>query len=318
VRNYKVDGKKLRDLREAKGWTQEDLEAKTILKSGSDKICVSIRTISRIENNRTNLGARKFSLLVDTLKVNPEDLLVPVKTHVTKQDKPKNSFEIIEQQLKQKLEEQANAGLLEKLHQRDSSDYQPLAMEIGFVKSGEESTRESIFIKHTQQRLDNHNRSWKDFDPHELFNPQGIYILSSDTGMGKTTFLRYLQLKIIEHKQFIPIMLHASQLGKLEFNDVKSFIHKLVTILEPDRSKLRVKNFLTKNFKKVILLIDGLDQIEGAGRDYSNLLNKLLKIFNKNLVITSRPLAVVTQEENMSVKFLRLKRLSITTTSTVY
>jgi hypothetical protein len=221
------------------------------------------------------------------------------KTHIKRP-------ETVERILKKVLEEQAKSDLSKKLHKR-KRDYQPLAMEVGLVKTSIGAIDTARLVSGEQQRLDDQNRSWESFDPVELLNPQSIYILSSDTGTGKTTFLNYLQLKILEEKKLIPIIVHASALENQEFKDLKSFIHHLATILKLDQPETDIRNFLKKHFKKIILFVDGLDQIKGAGTDYSNLLHNLLGVFKKNLVITSRPFAVISQEEKDNLKFLRLK-----------
>jgi len=202
-----------------------------------------------------------------------------------------------------KLRTEAISHLAEKLHNRES-DYQPLSMEYGLVKT---STEVGPVTVEKQQRPDDHNRLWKDFDPTEFLNPQNIYILSSDTGTGKTTFLNHLQLEIIKKTHYIPILVHASALENREFEDLKTFISCLTKIINLRTPEMDVRDFFNKHFEKIILLVDGLDQIEGSGTDYSNLLDKLLKAFNKNLIIASRPFAVISQEENQDIKFLRLK-----------
>lgn len=218
----------------------------------------------------------------------------------------KNWLQTIERHLRRKLYAEAKAGLSKKLHGRES-DYLPLVMEIGHMRAEKETSGADFLAPENELRPEDYNRSWVDFDSNELLNPQGTYILSSDTGTGKTTSLRDLQRKVIDQGQLIPIVVHASVLEDLDFEDVSSFIPYLVEILKLKLPKNQVKSFLKKHFNRVRLFVDGLDQIEGAGTDYSDLLDKLLRIFGKNLVIASRPFAVISQDQNSKVNFLRLK-----------
>jgi len=203
-----------------------------------------------------------------------------------------------------KLKAEAVMALAEKLHQRGLNDYQPLAMELGSVRA-KEVTGADLQDRDSRQRPEDHNRTWDDFHSEELGHPQGVYILSSDTGTGKTTWLRYLQLKIFQQEQFLPIFVDASKLEGLNFKDTNSFIPQLVELLELNLPKTQVTAFLEKHFDKVKMLVDGLDQIKGAGTEYSDLLDKLLLL--GNVIVASRPFAVISQEGTASVKFLRLK-----------
>jgi hypothetical protein len=114
-----------------------------------------------------------------------------------------------------------------------------------------------------------------------------------------------LQRKILEQGQFLPIFVHASDLEGLKFKDIKGFISHPVELLELELPKAQVTAFLKKHFNKVKLLVDGLDQIKGAGTDYGDLLDKLLLL--GNVIVASRPFAVISHEETADVKFLRLK-----------
>ena len=58
---------------------------------------------------------------------------------------------------------------------------------------------------------------------------------------------------------------------------------------------------------QLVFLIDGLDQIEGAGTEYKNLVEKLQTVVNDRIILTSRPFAVISNETDGNIQFLRLK-----------
>jgi hypothetical protein len=213
----------------------------------------------------------------------------------------------IENELLTKLQQQATLALKEKLHSRNIKEYLPLSLQIGFLKSHIESVTPTPPCREKQKRPDDHSCCWEDFDPVILMSPQSTYILSSETGTGKTTFLRNLQLEIAKQAKFIPIFMHASKLEKVVFENLETFKSYLTAILKRDGLPIGIRDYLSKHFEKIILLVDGLDQIRGAGTDYSDLLKNLATVLKSNLVITSRPFAVISQEEQQNVNFLRVR-----------
>jgi hypothetical protein len=265
--------------------------------------------------SRTLIDNVGISAVVDT-EITCEELEGPatlkqldrILAEFTKAKTTKDQLKTVEHQLRKKLCAEAKRGLSEKLHDQES-DYQPLAMQIGSVPDTQ-PTGSNFLDPESRPRPEDHNRSWKDFDSDELLHLQGAYILSSETGTGKTTVLRYLQLKILDQGQFLPIFVHASDLEGLKFENRDSFISHLVELLEPELPKAQVAAFLKKHVDRIKLLVDGLDQIEGAGTKYRDLLGKLLSSFGKNLIIASRPFAVISREQDTTVKFLRLKPFS--------
>lgn len=219
----------------------------------------------------------------------------------------------IERQLRSKLRVEAKSGLAEKLHQRNCNDYKARSMEVGFTSTKVKKVKSDLKTDTQSVNPEDHNRSWKDFDYEKLLSPKDVYVISSSTGTGKTTFLRYLQLRILEHNQFMPILLHADHLKGFNLCDTNSFLTHLADLLKFGRQKKPLLMYLKDCFKRmqIILLVDGLDQIEGSGTDKRNVFEWLLRLFNQNLVVSSRPFAVISQEQNPKVTFLRLKPFSI-------
>ncbi|MFC1793444.1 NACHT domain-containing protein, partial [Planctomycetota bacterium] len=136
---------------------------------------------------------------------------------------------------------------------------------------------------------------------------------SMETGGGKTTILRYLQTEIFKDKRRIPLYIHASKLEKWDYTCVNSFLNCLAIWIGPQVAKPKeiLFEYLKETFeKKILLLVDGLDQIGGVDTEYKRVLEGLLRVCSDNLIVASRPTAVVGQETNPEVKFLRLKSFS--------
>lgn len=216
----------------------------------------------------------------------------------------------IKSRLLKKLEEEAHFYLSEKLKSRN--DYQPLDMEIGTVE--EKSRQDGTTTEFEQASAYDHNRVWKSFDSESLLEPKGLYILSSDCGAGKTTYLRALQLEILQKPNFIPIFLNAREIEKwgLEPNGISEFAVKLTNKLDLKLDKAKVTAFLEDAFKRrnTVLLVDGLDQIRGGAAEYEPLARKIIETIKANVIIASRPSAVVALEGQDDVSFLRLKPFS--------
>ena len=202
-------------------------------------------------------------------------------------------------EFREMLKQEAISHLNEKLHSRGLDDYIPLDLQMGLIK---ESGSDGALITLGQ----NHNRIWEEFDFNRLQNPQGFYILSSEVGSGKTTFLRNLQLRIIKKTGLIPIFLEALELESLKFKkrNSNSFLKSISDLLNPENS---CYEFLKCYQDQLVFLIDGLDQIEGAGTEYKNLVEKLQTVVNDRIILTSRPFAAISKETDGNIKFLRLK-----------
>jgi len=200
------------------------------------------------------------------------------------------------------LKQEAISHLEDKLHYKGLEDYIPRDLEMGLIKkTGPNET--SVNMNQA------HNRIWEDFDCNKLQNPQGFYILSSEVGSGKTVFLRDLQLTIIEKTDLIPIFLEASELETLKFKkrNPNSFLKSLSGLLDQEDNPYE---FLKNYQDKLVFLFDGLDQIEGTGTEYGNLVEKLFSVIRDKTVITSRPFAAIDIEIDSKFKFLRLRNFN--------
>ena len=224
-----------------------------------------------------------------------------------------DTTEEFEHKLREILKNEALQHLCEKLKPKDENDYQPLDLDCGIPEEYEHQLQgEEVGVRETKLNL---RRKWKHFNFIALLKPFGIYVLSSDVGTGKTTFLRHLQLQLLKKEGFVPIFIHASKIEKCEPGNVAELVQHLAKGFYP---KLREGEFVSYllhalSQKKVFLLIDGMDQIHGVGTEYDQLIDKIMKLFPDNLIIASRPTAVISLEENKDVTFLRLKPFSAET-----
>ncbi len=216
----------------------------------------------------------------------------------------------IEATLRERLRDEASSHLRAKLNER--KDYQSLEMEVGLPPDTREQSRAYRFCADNFP-LPDHNRQWKPFARNRLLNMEGAYIISSDAGMGKTTFLRYLQLEILDRKALIPIFLHACEIENWEPDSTSDLIQHIVKKLDLRTEEHGVIQFLKDAFdnRRVVLLIDGLDQIQGVGTEYRHFIGRITRLSCGRLIIASRPSAVTSEEENASIAFLRLRPFDI-------
>ena len=227
----------------------------------------------------------------------------------------KNLFEnlwddFIRNELRKKMEQDATDGLSKKLQGRD--DYQVLDMEIGVVPQNPKENEIGEVMDLTGSKTYGHNRVWESFNIDSLFKSSDTssYIISVDAGGGKTTFLRYLQLEFLRKSEIIPIFLDASKIEEWRLENSNQLAEELAIYFDLNICKNRVISFLTKAFEEeVILLVDGLDQIKAGGSEYECLVNHILDLMGENVIITSRPSAVINQEDENQFTFLRLKPL---------
>jgi hypothetical protein len=212
--------------------------------------------------------------------------------------------EFIMGRLCKKLKEEATTELSKKLEGRD--DYQILDMEIGLVP---DRTQQECLVKSYQKQTSyDHNRTWKPFNLKSFFESRAFYIISVDAGRGKTTFLRHLQLEYLHNTELIPIFLEAPTIEEWRFKDRYEFAENLAKhydLIFPDN---HVADFIVTAFdEKMVFLIDGLDQIKSGGREYEHMVDYISRIMENNVIIASRPSAVVNMEEENKYKFIRLK-----------
>lgn len=213
----------------------------------------------------------------------------------------------IEDRLRNTLEEDARSSLSERLKGRD--DYQFLNIEIGFIKKKLQQPRIDESLRVQQPKAYDHNRVWKSFNIDSLLQSGGTYVISVDAGRGKTTFLRYLQTEFLRKRGLIPIFLDASEIEQWKLEDTRGLAEKLAKKIKLKVQEDKVTDFLTQAIgKDIILLIDGLDQIRIGGNEYVKLANHILDDLAKsNVIITSRPSAVINLEDEQKFTFLRLE-----------
>ena len=204
-------------------------------------------------------------------------------------------------EFKSQLKDDAEKHLAEKLHYKNRKDYQSLGVEIGLIKKSNSKEEGPGY---------DHNRTWDNFDDSKLKSSDGVYILSSETGSGKTTFLRQLQLTILEETELIPLFIEASSAATLDYRNknTNNFLEGVAKLFNGYLQNKHEYDFLQKHLDNVVFLIDGLDQIVGTG--YRNLINNLTDVIEDRLIITSRPFAAIGKEEDSKIKFLRLKPFS--------
>ncbi|HML73155.1 MAG TPA: NACHT domain-containing protein [Anaerohalosphaeraceae bacterium] len=220
--------------------------------------------------------------------------------------------DFIRDRLHTKFTAEAQNDLSMKLQGRN--DYQYLDMEIGIPRQELQMDGLDDSNEFTTSKIYNHNRVWEPFDINSLIKANNLspYIISVDAGGGKTTFLRHLQVEFLQRTGLIPVFLNASKIEEWKPKDIRQFAEKLADSFDLDISKTRVIDFLMKALEKeIVLLVDGLDQIKAGGGEYECVARRIAELMKKNVIITSRPSAVINLEDENTFTFLRLKPFGI-------
>ena len=214
------------------------------------------------------------------------------------------AYHDIYQQIRQHFAEGARQKLCERL-----KDMQFISLQLEQGVLPDDNGRASD-TKIEPQRQE-HRRRWNPLSLDELFPPKRHYLLSSDVGTGKTTFLNWLAAELISKtSEFTPLVMSCTDLEKSNAahwpdlkNWTKDFYHDQFPQTDLD-------DFLDWAWKgRLIFLFDGLDQIKS--RTYSALANTAYWIAGNNAaLITSRPSATLALEDKRSIRFLRLKPFS--------
>ena len=250
-----------------------------------------------------NNSKAKSSNYVDLTKL--EEMLKKASDSI-KHETFEQDHETIGNKIHNLLKSEALHHLCKKLKSNDKNDYQLLGLECGTIKKDKIPQEEYNYDDRLENQY-NHNRKWEKFDFEALLKPFGIYILSSNVGSGKTTFLRHLQWKILEKNDQIAIYVHAAEIENGQMNNMDDFMTHLAKQFYPE-SREKVKSLLEHKFSsgKIVLLVDGLDQIHSGGAEYEPLTKKIMERVQNNLIIASRPSAVNRLEDDKEVIFLRL------------
>ncbi len=225
-----------------------------------------------------------------------------------KRARKRNYFDRVRSLLRDQLREDASESLSARLD--DRKDYQPLDLEVGILEKiplGEVTDEDAMDKAMTQS---NH-RTWKPMNCSALLNLKGQHILVAETGMGKTTLLRWLQSELLEEDSRLPIFLDAAEIERWTYRSWRSFFKKVAKWLELEVKREWVVGFLEEQADdSIVLLVDGLDQIRGVGTEYELFLRNLLRACKKRhmtALVASRPSAVVDVENNRDVSLIRLK-----------
>lgn len=277
-------------------------------------------TTSKIANNLDEY-IRLYSTLIEPLKVKRKTICIPrqdggnnIGYHFACFDNNTKEYldglvteklfenlwdDFIKSRLCEILATEANEDLSKKLGGRD--DYQVLGMEIASLPKGlrQDSDQESMIC--------DYNRKWEPFNHKTLIESKAFYIITNDAGRGKTTLLRYLQLEFLQKTELIPVFLDASMIQECNPSNCHQFANMLAKHYDLELPEKRVIYFIEKEVKgKIVLLIDGLDQTKAGGREFESTVNHISHIIGNNVIMASRPTAVVNLECDTKFRFIRL------------
>jgi hypothetical protein len=214
------------------------------------------------------------------------------------------------EQIRRRLGDHAQAKLAEKLH---AAPFISLNLEAGVMPEAVERRDKAKSGSDARQHAP--GRQWESFDLERLLPPTSSFVLSSDVGTGKTTFLFWLASELVQQSDFVPLVMSCEELERVNPKGLEGLLEVLTSQLGhefPEFLPVDLEAFVSQAAKKdrLVLLFDGLDQIS-SGKP--TLLARLaLSIAGRYpLVLTSRPSAVLGIENDPKLVLLRLQPFSI-------
>jgi hypothetical protein len=193
------------------------------------------------------------------------------------------------------LKAEALRGLKERLHSDNIDEYHPLEVKI------------------LQTNTDSQSVKGRRLNPYLLRHPPCHYLICSDVGMGKTTFLRHLQLTVAKEGILLPVFLNADGFKlkepPIDFDELATFLSKLPFC----KGMLGTEAFFQTAIQNgmLLFLIDGLDQFNQEHLSVRGILDRLLNAVGTcKLIATSRPMAILGLEPLFPEAILTLKPFS--------
>ncbi|MEI8173892.1 MAG: serine protease, partial [Deltaproteobacteria bacterium] len=144
----------------------------------------------------------------------------------------KNWIEIIEfhdvyRKIRKEISSESDRLLQEKLQK---SPFISLGLQRGDIPKKKKTDHEEDFFRRNNNGKFIHQREWHNFSINNLMPPTGSYLLSSDVGFGKTTFLYWLTCEINKNSDNFAICIICSTFAEWKpesWDDLKGKISNL-------------------------------------------------------------------------------------------
>ena len=203
-----------------------------------------------------------------------------------------------------------------------NSEFISLGLERGDIPKKKKDHNEDFSDRDDPGKLI-HQREWHNFSINDLMPPRGSYLLSSDVGFGKTTYLYWLACEINKNFDNFAVCIPCSAFAEWKpesWDDLKgkisNFFKPLFQNISADTFFINDEDimdcfdfYFSKN--KIIFFYDALDQMSEKTMDRSRLVKTVMRISSKNYsIISSRPLALIDFDKDSSATFLRLMHFS--------
>lgn len=228
--------------------------------------------------------------------------------------------------LREYLKEEALNGLQKQLHSNNLNEYIPLKLQ-----------KRLNPMPRQINRMPDLGHIWNPVGLGELLFPRENYFLSSASGAGKTTFLRFFQKEILnggnipifgtgkssalkfiqimslKMDDFLPFYLRAKDIQRWDCFDKENIVRHLAKHVCKTKSDYALRCCIDKAFEqgRIIFLIDAMDSLEIPGQNCSELVDQILVMVGNNPVImTGRPSAREYIEHNTNITLLQLEKVA--------
>lgn len=143
-----------------------------------------------------------------------------------------------------------------------------------------------------------------------------IHIISGSGGVGKTSFCESLLKKINLNKKKFSLLISSTDMKSInvdyQINTISDLYRLYSMEVNEDQSKVLEENNLEINLScgNIILIIDGLDEIESTLKEHFNLDKFLMSVIKLNSLYSNCRIIITTRDYNIE-KFYQYEELSI-------
>ncbi len=253
-----------------------------------------------------NRTTHKVVGMVHAKQHDKQAFLIPLTPIFTRWPELRTFHDVFEH-IRQRLGQRAQSRLDERLR---GAPFIPPKLEVGSIPKPDGDDRTGPKSEVDTQAY-THGRQWEAFLLKQLLPPRKSFVLSSDVGTGKSVFLDWLAVELVNKTRAVPIVMTCQALEQLNSPTRDDMIRTVLEQLRGEFSSHDIEAFIAESAQKgqLVFLFDGLDQI-GSDKPSALVAQVLSTVVRHPVLITSRPSAVLTFENDAKWDFLRLQPFS--------